>query len=63
MEFVIPLGMSLMIVQLNIFPPLSRPQSLEDPSSFTTRGLVIEPGAQVYEEGNVTILFLIVLFF
>ena len=56
-EFAIPLGTSLMIVQLNIFPPLSHPWSLEDPSSFATRGLVIEPGAQMYEGGNVTILF------
>ena len=56
-EFVIPLGTSLMIVQLNIFPPCSRLQSLEVPRSVTTRGLVIEPGAQLYEGGNVTILF------
>ena len=56
-EFAIPLGTSLMIAQLNIFPPLSCPRSLEDPNSFTTRDLVIEPGAQVYEGGNVTILF------
>ena len=56
-EFVIPLGTSLMIVQLNIFPPCSRPQSLEVPRSVTTRGLVIEPGAQLYKGGNVTILF------
>ena len=56
-EFAIPLGMLLMIVQLNIFPPHSHPQSLEDPSSVVSRGLVIEPGAQMYEGGNVTILF------
>ena len=56
-EFAIPLDMSSMIVQLNIFPPCSRPQSLEVPRSVTTRGLVIEPGAQLYEGGNVTILF------
>ena len=56
-EFAIPLGMSLMIVLLNISPPLSCLQSLEDPSSLTTRGLVIEPGARMYEGGNVTILF------
>ena len=56
-EFAIPLGTSLMIAQLNIFPPLSHPQSLEDPSSVSTRGLVTEPGAQMYEGGNVTILF------
>ena len=46
-----------MTVQLNIFLPHSRLQSLEDPSSFTTQGLVIEPGAQLYKGGNVTILF------
>ena len=56
-EFVIPLGTSLMTVQLNIFPPCSHPRSLEDPRSVTTRGFVIEPGAQLYEGGNVTILF------
>ena len=56
-EFAIPLGMSLMTVQLNIFPPCSRPQSLEVPRSVTTRGFDIEPGAQLYEGGNVTILF------
>ena len=56
-EFVIPLGTSLMTVQLNIFPPLSCLQSLEDPSSVTARGLVTEPGAQMYKGGNVTILF------
>ena len=56
-EFVIPLGTSLMIVQLNIFPPCSHPRSLEAPRSITTRGLIIEPGAQLYEGGNVTILF------
>ena len=56
-EFAIPLGTSLMIVQLNIFPPCSRLRSLEVPRSITTRGLVIEPGAQLYEGGNVTILF------
>ena len=56
-EFAIPLGMLLMIVQLNIFPPCSRPRSLEVPSSVITRGLVIEPGAQMYEGGNVMILF------
>ena len=56
-EFVIPLGTSLVIVQLNIFPPHSCPQSLEVPRSITTRGLVIEPGAQLYKGGNVTILF------
>ena len=55
--FVIPLDTSLMTVQLNIFLPHSRPQSLEDLSSITTQGLVIEPGAQLYEGGNVTILF------
>ena len=53
-EFAIPLGMSLMTVQLNIFPPHSHPQSLEVPRS---RGVVIEPGAQLYKGGNVTILF------
>ena len=56
-EFAIPLSMSLMTVQLNIFPPHSRLQSLEVPRSVTTRGLVIEPGAQLYKGGNVTILF------
>ena len=56
-EFAIPLGTSLMIVQLNIFPPPSCPQSLEVPRSIITRGLVIEPEAQLYEGGNVTILF------
>ena len=56
-EFVILLGTLLMIVQLNIFSPCSCPWSLEVPSSITTRGLVIEPGAQLYEGGNVTILF------
>ena len=56
-EFAIPLCMSLMTVQLNIFPPCSRPRSLEVPRSVTTRGLVIEPGAQLYEGGNVMILF------
>ena len=56
-EFAIPLGTSLMTVQLNIFPPCSRLRSLEVPRSVTTRGLVIEPGAQLYEGGNVTILF------
>ena len=58
MEFAIPLGTSLMIVQLHIFLPHSRLQFLEVPRSVTTRGLVIEPGAQLYEGGNVTILFL-----
>ena len=38
-------------------PPYSHLQSLEVPRSITTRGLVIEPGAQLYEGGNVTILF------
>ena len=61
--FAIPLDTSLMTVQLNIFLPHSRPQSLEDFSSVTTRGLIIEPGARLYEGGNVTILFLIVLFY
>ena len=56
-EFVIPLCMSLMIVQLNIFPPCSCLQSVEGHSSVITRSLVIEPGAQMYEGGNVTILF------
>ena len=56
-EFAIPLGMSLMTVQLNIFPPHSHPWSLEVPRSVTSRGFVIEPGAQLYEGGNVTILF------
>ena len=56
-EFVIPLGTSLMIVQLNIFLPHSCPRSLEVPSSVTTWGLVIEPGTQLYKGGNVTILF------
>ena len=55
--FAIPLDMSLMTVQLNIFLPRSRLRSLEDFSSITTRGLVIEPGARLYEGGNVTILF------
>ena len=55
--FAIPLDTSLMTVQLNILLPLSHLQSLEDLSSFATRGLVIEPGAQLYEWGNVTILF------
>ena len=54
-EFAIPLGTSLMLVQLNIFPPCSRPRSLEVPRSVTTRGLVIEPGAQLYKRGNVMI--------
>ena len=56
-EFAIPLGTSLMTVQLNIFPPCSCPRSLEVPRSVTTRGLVIEPRAQLYKGGNVTILF------
>ena len=56
-EFAIPLGTSLMIVQLNIFPPCSHPRSLEVPRSVTIRGVVIEPGAQLYEGGNVTIIF------
>ena len=56
-EFAIPLGMSLMTVQLNIFPPRSRQQSSEVPRSVTTRGFIIEPGAQLYKGGNVTILF------
>ena len=30
---------------------------MEDPSSVTARGLDIEPGAQLYDRGNVTILF------
>ena len=55
--FVIPLDTSLMTIQLNIFLPLSHPRSLEDLSSFTSQGLVIEPGAQLYKEGNVTIFF------
>ena len=55
--FAIPLDTLLMTVQLNICLPLSRPRSLEDPSSFITWGLVIEPGAQLYEGGNVMILF------
>ena len=56
-EFAIPLGTLLMTVQLNIFPPRSRQRSSEVPRSVTTRGLVIEPGAQLYEGGNVMILF------
>ena len=56
-KFAIPLGTLLMTVQLNIFPPHSHPRSLEVPRSVTTRGLVIEPGGQLYEGGNVTILF------
>ena len=56
-EHAIPLGMLSMIVQLNIFPPRSHPQSLEVPRSITTRGLIIEPGAQLYKGGNVMILF------
>ena len=56
-ELAIPLGTSLMTVQLNIFPPHSCLQSLEVPRSVTTRGFVIKPGAQLYEGGNVTILF------
>ena len=56
-EFAISLGTSLMTVQLNIFPPCSRPQSLEVLRSVTTRGFIIKPGAQLYEGGNVTILF------
>ena len=55
--FAIPLVTLLMTVQLNIFLPHSCPRSLEDFSSVTTRGLIIEPGAQLYEGGNVTILF------
>ena len=55
--FAIPLDTSLMTVQLNIFLPRSRPRSLGDLSSVTTRGLIIEPGAQLYKGGNVTILF------
>ena len=55
--FAIPLDTSLMTVQLNIFLPRSRPQSLEDSSSVTTQGLIIEPGARLYKGGNVTILF------
>ena len=46
-----------MTVQLNICLPHSRPRSLEDLSSVTSRGLIIEPGARLYEGGNVTILF------
>ena len=56
-EFAIPLGTLLMTVQLNIFPPHSRLRSLEVLRSVTTRGFIIEPGAQLYEGGNVTILF------
>ena len=56
-EFAIPLGTLLMTVQLNIFPPRSCPQSLEVLRSVTTRGFIIEPGAQLYKGGNVMILF------
>ena len=55
--FAIPLDMSLMTVQLNICLPRSRPRSLEDLSSVTSQGLIIEPGARLYEGGNVTVLF------
>ena len=55
-EHGIPLGMLSMIVQLNIFPPHSCLLSLDTSNSILSRGLVIEPGAQLYEEGNVTIL-------
>ena len=55
--FVIPLATSLMTVQLNICLPHSRLRSLEDLNSVTSRGLIIEPGAQLYEGGNVTVLF------
>ena len=55
--FVILLDTLLMTVHLNIFLPHSCLRSLEDLSSITTRGLVIEPGAQLYEGGNVMILF------
>ena len=56
-EVAIPLSTCLLIVQLNIFPPRSCPQSLEDPESFASQGMVIKPGAQIYEGGNVMILF------
>ena len=56
-EFAISLGTLSMIVQLNIFPPHSCPRSLEVPRSVATRGLVIEPGAQLHEGGNVMMLF------
>ena len=56
-KFAIPLGTSLMTVQLNIFLPHSHPQSLEVLESVITRGCIIEPGAQLYEGGNVMILF------
>ena len=61
--FAIPLVTSLMTVQLNIFLPRSCPRSLEDFSSVTTQGLIIEPGARLYEGGNITILSLIVLLY
>ena len=56
-EHGIPLGMLSMIVQLNIFPPHSCLLSLDTSNSILSRGLVIEPGAQLYEGGNVMILF------
>ena len=50
-----------MIVQLNIFPPHCRPQSLEDLNSLTSQGLVIEPGAQNMKGVMLQLFFLIAL--
>ena len=59
-EFAVTLGTSWIIVLLNIFlHPKQQPSmvdlSLPLPRSFSTRGILVKLGIQVYDGGNVTI--------
>ena len=62
-EFAVILGISWIIVLLNVFLHSRQQPSMADlplllPRSFSMRGILVESGIQVYNGGNVTIFLL-----
>ena len=62
-EFAVTLGTSWIIVLLNVFLHPRLQPSMADlplllPRSFSTRGILVKSGIQVYDGGNVTISLL-----
>ena len=63
MEFAVILGTLWIIVLLNVFLHPRQQPSMVDlplllPRSFSTRGILVESGIQVYDGGNITIFLL-----